>query len=263
VSARLRRSRRGGNGKAIALLGVTVAILGALAFFNSWSSRQVVGTDFCEASGPSGLLAIGVDATDVMSDVQKLDVRNRLEASIAALPPNWRIEIWNVAPASGIAVPIASAICKPSTDVSQLTANPAKAKTRGEQFQRLLQEQLSNVLSGVSSKESPILEAIQAVGLRTFGAPGFSAVTQRRLILVSDLLQNTGHLSFIHGLVPYDTFRNSKAFDTTRAPVVGVQIEILLLSRQNGIPASLLIPWWQNLFADLGATITNVQRIVG
>jgi hypothetical protein len=247
---------------AFVLLLVAAVIIGAM-FVSLQLISNPLGRDFCPSDGPSGVLVIGIDATDILSEAQRLDVTNRLETAISGIPTNWRVEVWNVAPTSGIATITGAAICKPEVNVSLWTANPRKAQQRFTQFMKSVNQTLAEVLSQPASSESPILESVQAVGLRSFGAPEMAKVNERRLILVSDLVQNTRQISFTKSLIPYQAFRLSKTFDALRAPLAGAQIEILFLSRPNSSAASALIGWWQQYFADTGASIASVQRIVG
>jgi hypothetical protein len=255
-------SNRQSNALAGLLLLVAVVAIGGMLASSRLTSGQL-GADFCSSKGPAGVLVVGLDATDVLSDAQHLDVRNRLETAFAGMPANWRVEVWNVAPVSGVATMTGSAVCKPEVHVSSWTGNPKRAQQRFEQFSESVNRTLSAVLSQPASSESPILESLQAVGLRSFGSPAFATVKQRRLILVSDLVQNTRLISFTKSLMPYDAFRSSKGFDALRAPLAGAQIDILFLSRPNSISASALIGWWQQYFVDTGASIASVQRIAG
>lgn len=256
-------SNRSSNALAIALFVLAGAIILAIFAVSSWMSTQQLGSDFCSSSGPSGLLAIGIDATDSLSAAQRLDVRNRLDTAVAELPANWRVEVWNVAPSSGVPIQTGSAICKPELQVSSWTSNPKRAKERFARFSESMGKTIGDVLAQPASAESPILQSIQAIGLRSFGSSDMATVKDRRMILVSDLVQNTAEVSFARSIVPYQSFRVSKTFDALRAPLVGVKVDILFLSRPNALPASSLIGWWQEYFADIGAPLASVQRIVG
>ncbi len=156
-----------------------------------------------------------------------------------------------------------SPLCKPERNVSSFTANPKKAQDRFDAFTDSINATLESVLSHSSSSESPILEAVQAVGLRSFSSADVAHIKGRRLILVSDLVQNTHQVSFTKGVVPYESFRLGRTLDALRAPLGGVRVDILFLSRPNIGSAASLIDWWQRYFTDSGASIASVQRIVG
>jgi hypothetical protein len=251
------------NTQAWALLIFAAGAIIAMTLYARMVRTRAVGADFCPVDGPSGLLAVGIDATDILSEAQRLDVKNRLETAIADSPPNWRVEVWNVAPASGVAKRTGQALCKPERQVSPWTSNPKKAELRFAEFTSKVNETLSAVLTQPTSNESPILESVQAIGLRSFGSAQTSSVHERRLILVSDLVQNTKHVSFLKSLPAYDSFRSSKIFESLKAPISGAHVDILFLSRPYTIPAATLIDWWRQYFDDIGAPIGSVQRIVG
>jgi hypothetical protein len=261
--SRERRTRRqASNALGVVVLVVSLLIFGGM-FLASRLGGSRQGPDLCDQSGPSGLLALAVDATDRLSEAQILDVKNRLQREVADVPSNWRVEVWNVAPASGLPVTVGSPLCKPERDVSSLTANPRIAQQRYQQFSTAIDRTLDELLSRPASTGSPILESLQAVGLRSFGAPSLPRATARRLVLVSDLVQNTSRLSFLRGLPPYEAFRNGNDFNMLRAPISETHVDVLFLARPGGPPPSALIAWWQQYFLDMGARLASVQRIVG
>jgi hypothetical protein len=220
---------RHSNTQALALLILAAGAIIAMALYGRMVRTRAVGAEFCAVDGPSGLLAVGIDATDILSEAQRLDVKNRLETAIAEAPPNWRVEVWNVAPASGVAKRTGQALCKPERHVSPWTSNPKKAEQRFTEFTSKLNETLSAVLTQPTSNESPILESVQAIGLRSFGSPEMSSVRERRLILASDLVQNTRQVSFLKTLPAYESFRSSKVFESLKAPMSGAQVDKRIL----------------------------------
>ena len=258
--------RRNSPQKVAVAVGVTVlasAALAALFSYQTWTTRQALREDYCRQEGPVGILAVAIDATDLLSEPQRLDVMNRVETLVDEADVNWRVELWNVAPSSGVPTIYGNARCIPPKDASPMTGNPAKTRARFGEFKTGVHRELSVMLSQTGSSSSPILESIQAVGLRSFGAPELEGARAHRLLLVSDLVQNTGRVSFLGGLPPYDEFRRSKVFDALRAPLSGASVDVLLLSRSSGVSSSALVGWWQNYFADVGASVASVQRIVG
>lgn len=246
---------------AVGLVAVT-AVVGIFAY-QVWTSDQTLGPDYCRPGGPDGILAIAIDATDVLSEAQRLDVLNQIEAVIAEADPNWRVELWNVAPSSGVPDISSEATCIPPQNASPLTGNPAQARARFAAFKASMHRKLTDVLTQHGSSGSPILESIQAVGLRSFGSPESANARAHRLLLVSDLVQNTSRVTFIGGLPAYEDFRTSKTFEAIRAPLRGATVDVLFLSRANGVSSSELVGWWQKYFGDVGASLASVQRIVG
>lgn len=258
------RRTNNANLKGVFIIALGVVIVAGM-FVLARSSKAALGPDLCPAAGPSGLLVLIVDATDHLSEAQKLDVKNRLQRQIVEVAVGWRVEVWNIAPGAGVPAVIGVPLCRPAraVDVSSLTANPRLAEERYSQFTQSVTRMLEDVLSRPDSSGSPILESLQAVGLRSFGSPALIKETPKRLVLVSDLIQNTDRLSFLHGIPPYDDFQGSRAFDALRAPISGVQVEVMLLARSGGLAPSQLVTWWQEYFVSMGATLVSVQRIVG
>lgn len=257
-------TRRRSTGVGPVLLAVvSVALVVMLLVWRQHQLGQVPVEDGCLPAGPSGLMVVAVDATDTLSVVQRLDVTNRIQAAVQDLPPNWRLEVWTVAPTTGLPEPVGPGFCKPEQNVSGLTANPRRARERYAEFEERFSAQVNAVLDRASSDASPILEALQAVGLRTYRAPAASGISQRRLLLVSDLIQHTPRVSFLRSDPEYDVFRNGPDYRSLLPPLEGVEVEVLLLSRATGPSPAALVEWWQELFFDVGARLTAVSRIVG
>lgn len=262
MSREMRPRRRTSDLKGVVVLALAILIVAAL-FVVPRLGESRLGPDLCHPSGPSGLLVLAVDATDRLSEAQVLDVKNRMQREVTDLRSNWRVEIWNIAPASGVPVVVGQPLCKPERDVNIWTANPKLAQKRFDQFTASIDKTLNELLSRPASSGSPILESLQAMGLRSFGAPTLPRATERRIVLVSDLVQNTSRLSFLRGLPQYESFRNGSDFDALRAPISETRVDVLFLARPGRLSPSELVVWWQQYFLDMGAKIASVQRIVG
>lgn len=259
--------RRRNNAQSV-LLATLVVVLAVVAVgggfaYQLWTRGQTLGADYCRQAGPSGILAIAIDATDLLSEAQRLDVLNRVETAIDEADANWRVELWNVAPTSGVPTMTGDPVCIPPQNVSPLTGNPGQAKARFSEFKVRIHRKLVDVLGQSGSAASPILESIQAVGLRSFGSPGLANARAHRLLLVSDLVQNTSRVSFVKGLPAYEQFRAGKTFEAVRAPLSGATVDVLFLSRPSALSSSEVVGWWQKYFSDIGASLASVQRIVG
>lgn len=258
-----RRTSAGSLILSVVATVAAIAIVGGLIYFKVWSSGQALRPDGCSSNGPDGLLVIGVDATDELSGAQRLDVQNKLEIALEEADANWRVEVWNIAPVSGVAVMTGSAECVPPRDAGPLVANPARVKARSAQFSAKMRALVTQAVSTAPSSGSPILESLQAIGIRAFGAPEAASIRGRRLLLVTDFLQHTPAVSFLHGVPKLSEFQGSKRLETLRASLSGVRVDVLFLSRPGVVPSGSLIEWWQQYFASSGASITSVHRIVG
>ena len=80
-------------------------------------------------------------------------------------------------------------------DVSVLTSNPRLIKEKWDQrFSQPLEALFTKMLATPSADESPIFESIQSIAVTAFGSLPDSTTT-RKLIVVSDMLQNVPEYS--------------------------------------------------------------------
>jgi hypothetical protein len=84
--------------------------------------------------------------------------------------------------------------------VSWWIGNPKQVeKYYNEHFYQPMLDTVTELATGRSEPESPIMETIQAVGLRVFAAPRYAAATSKTLVIASNLLQNS---PAFHQLIP-------------------------------------------------------------
>lgn len=138
MSRERRRRRQASNALGVVVLVVSLLIVGGI-FLASRLGGSRLGPDLCEQSGPSGLLALAVDATDRLSEAQIPDVKTRLQREVADVPSNWRVEVWNIAPASGVPVTVGPPLCKLQLEDRDLDA--VQALDVWPSFQRVTRQQ--------------------------------------------------------------------------------------------------------------------------
>lgn len=155
-------------------------------------------------------------------------------------------------------------------------ATPAFLKRQSEKtFEKQVEPQLAEIFAvnptsaNRQSRESPILEQIQSLSR----LPAFSdQAGQKKLIVVSDMLQNTTDLQFCktQGHLPsYFSFKESPEFDRVRpASLTGTDVTIYMLVRGTlGQPPYSfctepeLTQWWKDFLTDAGARSVDVIRI--
>jgi hypothetical protein len=215
-------------------------------------------------TGPLGLEAILVDSSDTLGDAQILSARNKLAAELTDLPVGWALQAWKVtASEQSVPEPLAPLVCKPEREPSSVTGNIRDAERRYREFERLALGWLDIALEAKPESASPILEAIQGIALRYLGRPEFRSVENRRIVIVSDLIQNTSSVSLVSALVPFEQVRQSKSFEGIRADITRVRVTVYYLSRRNGPNRVPLIQWWERLFRESGAVLERVERIAG
>jgi hypothetical protein len=262
---RTRRARiRRHNAWGVILVVLSVVFLGALVA--AWlMSRDRLRADGCPQSGPASVTVALVDATDALSSVQRVALENELTKIIDSLAVGGALQFWRVAPTAGdIPSPLAGAICNPGKTVSAWIGNPVKV---AERHKKLFYEpsigQVRELAKGTPERESPIMETIQAIALRTLSAPASSSAHAKRLIIASDLLQNSPTLSQLKGVSSFDAFHESDGFKRVAAPLQGVEVKVFYLRREHSPQGKQHIAFWQAFLAANGAALKELISIAG
>src|SRR5262249_11737328 len=145
---------------------------------------------------------------------------------------------------------------------SSLTANPTRAKQVWDlRFSQPLKATFAALLQPHDEPSSPILESIQSVSVTAFDVIG--ANIPRHLVIASDMLQNTGEFSQYQDRRTFAEVRATPYYSRVRASLRGVSVQILYVRRfqQASIQGAPHIEFWQEYFADSGATLESVVSI--
>lgn len=265
ASKRLHQERN----KAIWKVAVFVAVLSLIAFLYA---RSVIGrrvlddVTLCPAK-PDSLTVLLVDVTDPMTVPQKQDFRNQLDRLTAEIPRYGKFVITKVDPVSEkLLVPIVTR-CNPGvgSDTSDLDGNPAKLdKLHREQFIAPIQDAYDQILSASEASRSPILESIQSINLTEFGSDQGSGV-RKRLIVASDLLQNTNELSFYKQLPDSESLLRTQSFSRVRTDLRGVEVDLWMLQRGDSSSSQprALPELWTEIIDAQGGRLMRVYTVSG
>jgi len=231
--------RQAGAWSAIAL--VIVAVVGALvwAFYVQSHGAAIDPQSLCETKGATSVTVMLVDATDRVSPIQREAITSRLDRLLAQLKSNERLDIYEIRPGRDPLSPVFSK-CRPlaPNEVNEATGNKRLAQQRFDtEFKRRLASTLDALLAREPAPTSPIMEAIQAADVKSFqspqlrtDAPGF----HRRLIVVSDMLEN-GDAGSHYGAEPeFATYKKTPQYAQFRSDLTGVEAILLYLRRDSG-----------------------------
>ena len=107
------------------------------------------------------------------------------------------------------------------------------------------------------------MEGIQAIELRVFMNPIHKDLMRKRLIIASDMIQNTHAHSQLGHLTEFSLFEGSFGYKSVAIEMPNVEVEILYLHRQDGPPFKEHIEFWQQFLRKSTATLKRVQPIAG
>jgi len=249
----------------IALVVAVVLLVGGIYFWAA-SSRRTLDDQLCPTT-PDSITVLLVDVTDPMNMAQRQDFENQLTKLKNSIPRYGKLVVAKVdATADRLLAPVITR-CNPGTadDVSSATGDPASVQKQWDEgFDAPLSAAFNRLDSATGADQSPILESIQSVALTELQKPGQEKLP-KRLIVASDLLQNTADLSFYRGLPEPKAFTDGAAFRRVRTDLRGVEVELWMLERSDAAttqPRSLA-DLWERIIGAEGGDVRRIYNVSG
>ena len=197
-----------------------------------------------------------MDATDGLSRAQREDIWSRVRPLAERAPPGSVLHLFEVRSDTPAGFREAAAIPRPPhrCEVDHWTDNPdQRAAQWAPLYLRPLRDALGTMARADASDGSPILEAVQAAARRFDEDPEADG----RLVLVSDLMQHAGTVSFYRRVPAFGAFRQSALYRAVRTRhLEGVELTVLVLppSRPGRVDGTALHRFWGDYFRDQGMT---------
>jgi hypothetical protein len=263
--------KRAAYDPAAIVLGVLIVSLVGTGFYLAHrAKRAYVSVDaetLCpKYEPPKAVTIILLDTSDSLSETQRLRLETDLKNIHHNVPKFGLLEIYAVGTTPGEVVYPVLALCNPGdgSDVSEFYQNPSLARKKWTEFERRLSSELNRLLAAKGTDVSPIMEAIQATSLRTFGRSELANVP-RKLVVVSDLLQNVpGGFSQYGGIGEFANFRRTAYFSKVRSVLTDVEVSVFYLVRPTSPqkwPEHRL--FWEEYFHSQGATLERLDPVYG
>jgi hypothetical protein len=266
-AAARRTTRRAGKAwLTIALVLLAVGAIGAVYFSVKSQQRELDEVTLCPPDAES-LTVLLVDVTDPMNLPQRQDFLNQLERLRNSIPRYGKLSIVKVDAASSRLLTPVIERCNPGTaaDLDDYTGNPKALQEKWERgFRDPLDQAFARLSTASGAPRSPILESIQSVALTEF-QKAQAQDKPRRLIVASDLLQNTERISFYGSLPDARSILASDAFRAARTDLRGVSVELWMLQRLDGKQTQprALPELWDILVREQGGTVARAYVVSG
>jgi hypothetical protein len=242
----------------IAAVGVGVAIYSRAA-----KSHVELETETqCPADGPRSVTVVLVDRTDAISPITERDLRNQLAAVANGVPKYGALYLYAIdGAADGLPEPLFFR-CNPgdASTVSDMSGSKRKTQRRFEDgYAEPLDAVMRDLVGAGQAPASPIMEAVQAVAVSTFGDPAAKAASKRRLIIASDFMQNSARVSFYGGAAGSQLL----APEVLDAPLKDVEVGLLFIQRpdRGGPPIDELKAVWREYFLESGVAPSQVRPV--
>lgn len=247
---------------AFAFVGIVVAG-GAL-----YTLTRPPGLDkasLCPARGPMGHYVLLVDKTDPLTFTQKeaftITLRELVERRI---PQGYLLSVFVLGEDFKESAKPLVELCNPGTgeDKSELTDNLRRLKKQYQTgFLEPLLKQSESLVASQPAKYSPIFEMMQLVAINGFRAHDVKG--ERRLVVMSDMLQNTPQYSMYKGPVDYPSFASSTYGQKAQLELRGVEVEIQYLMNAPQLQTRRNLKFWEDYFEKAGARIVAVRPLEG
>ncbi len=244
-------------------------VIGFLYLNNARDRVALDPATLCPQNGPpAGLLVVMIDTSDSLNIVQRTAVSNQIQQAIGKIPDHGEVQLYTIGTVTNELLQPQVTVCNPGNaeGASELTSNPRRIGERWKRkFIEPVNEQLSKMLQGSGSNNSPIMESIQSVGVSVFDKPNLHDLRDKRLVIVSDMLQNTAGYSHYRGDESYSRFRASSYYLKVRPNLDGVDVTILYLRRieVKHLQGKRHEEFWENYFSDAKGELVHVVSIEG
>lgn len=250
---------------------VIVAVLAVLALVALRPETVLRDPDtLCPEAGPSRVTAILVDTTDRVGPTSRAGILGRLDDLVTSSQADEMMVAYETSPVAGDGAlfPSRLTVCNPGDPdaANPLISNPELIRRRLEEgFRRPLELLFRELVGREQADVSPLLENVQAISVTLFARRAY-ARTPKRLILVSDLMQHSEHLSLYRGRLDYDAFDRTVGADALRTNLQDVGVEVLFVQRREHgrfDDARSLIEFWERWIEAQGGRLERVSRIDG
>ena len=264
--ARARQRRKDALGRA--LLGVVALGVFTIGGFFGW---QHLGADRldeigCLDSGDHDLVSILLDRSDALTPLQKRGAQQRVRALVEDALPGTRVRLHVLDPDDPLLVTTLFDGCRPvdGRHANAFTQNERRLRARwSEEFERPLQAHLRESLRDAPPAVSPLLEAIQSVALQDF-APALAPGRDRRLLVVSDMLQHTPRYShYRNDPLDYARFEAMPYAREVGAALGDVDVEIAYVGRPAHSARQTIAHglFWEGHVDANGGRLLSIRRL--
>ena len=250
------------------MLALTLLGIGTAFYLKSQSAAVATDTaTLCPTERPpADVTVILLDVSDAFSEPQRIQVQNQLARLRDDIPRLGLVEVYTVDRLRRRVTEPVVHLCNPGTgqDLNRIYQNPELARKKWDGFAARLTADIGRQISAPALSTSPIFEAIQSTGLRTFGNPKHDGLP-KRLVIVSDLLQHVpGGLSMYQEVPSFAAFQKTPYFARVRSDLQDVSVLVFYLVRPGQAQQNREhIAFWESYFHAQGAAVEGVEEVFG
>lgn len=244
-----------------------IIVTGCAIYFSVVSGQRTLDAETLCSSDVTSVTVLLVDVTDPMNLPQQQDFLNQLTKLKNSVPRYGQLTVVRVdAAAEKLLTPVITR-CSPGTanDTDAIKGNPQKVQRQWDEgFSAPLDQAFKGIVKASGAERSPIMESVQSIALTELQKPGREKVP-KRLVIASDLLQNTPGISFYQSLPDPKEFTRSDAFRRVRTDLRGVDVELWQLQRVDASKTQprALSALWEEAIDDQGGSVSRIYNVSG
>lgn len=272
-------TKKGSRGTIIGSILIALAVLaagGAAWFYQSQRSTQVElnPSTLCPKEAgwrPPAVYVVLLDQTDQIQELQRKSVANQvltqmqadLEGADAEAMKHARVEVWTFSDGTvktyrvgdvQLSLSNVLSICNPGAPAKwdHLYKNADIVKKQHARFYGSVRDIIESSLSFPEAKQSPVIEALYGIGAQVFSSPAM-VDSRKRLLIVSDLLQNTHTLNFRAVKPNFEAWRRTPASRQAMPNLLGVAVTAFVIPGGQGAQGDDFARFWMAMFTTAGA----------
>jgi len=266
---RKKLAKKQGNAPQIMAAAVMLIFIAVVIFaLGYYALNQPEENDelFCPAQGPKDHLVLLVDKSEKLNFTQRSAITTRYEALLKQeLSEGDMLSVFAMgANVQENATPLFQR-CHPgdTRGKSELTDNLARIEKRYRQ--EFLDPALSILTKQsltVESESSPIIETLQIVSINSFQR--FNSTGQKRLVLVSDMIQHTDGYSMYRDKQPeFPRFKDTPFGKKSSVNLQGVMVELNYVFNYPNLQTRRNSLFWEHLIDESGGSLVKINKVEG
>lgn len=279
---RARRRRRSSTGEgwkiALGVLAgvVALAVLGSMIWLNATVERPPAldAATLCPTGpalrhptdGASPITVVLLDGSDALPDIAQLEVSKALTAVAESVPKGGLLDVRRLDPAHARGEVLFQR-CNPGdgAGLSEWTANPEAARRRWlAAFREPVDAILAQGVPIADAETSPIMATIQGIAVEYFHGRNDPS-KPNRLVIVSDMLENTPDYSQYRQPLDFAVFKASAAGRKFATELDGAEVTVYYVNRDRSGEADsgAHIKFWADWIADNGGRLVEAVKLQG
>jgi len=248
----------------LAILGVLL-VAASIAATMLLSGRSYDPQTLCPTDGDYARTAILIDGTDSLGTSQVKVIVEEVNDLIRKLDLYEWVGLFILNEDNVTLAKPEIALCNPGSaqQANPLTENPAYRENRFKrEFKEPMEKAVLQLVHRPTQTTSPIFEMIYAISQHKH----FDSTKKRRLIMVSDMLQNVPQYSHYAGNMNFEDWKKMDyAQQFLQLSMHGVEVHILYVQRldrkHRRLQTRRHVQFWEDYFAEVGARVMRLVPI--